>query len=528
MLFKDKLLKFFQNSYRQNTKFNHAYLGYLQIFFERGNKFKSSFTALGNTFRNSKWSDLKVTNIKSSFTKTWLRIIVTMLLTLYIIFFLWATLLNEGIEVLTFDGFRIFMGSAFAGLYRLTTMPWSYSKRKAVYEEVLSHDTSTTQDYATKKTSKKYQPTLQSSSVDRQKSDAVASVVHSAIAASQSIKTLDSPTVKDLMEWVEPVTNFDSESYVKYGIVPDLVSYKSPKAAFFISRNSKNGIATRFNNIDSQWLNTPGSVYWLYSPSLSSGSITLAMFNKLSDSNPALTTNSLNIKSNIDAFKQDRWLMKNTLLSNNNLVKTFNLTQAKKLIGSNLSQSNASASNIWVSNSVNNSKLASKMYQHLYSNPHNYDFIQNQGVYTPALENINFQENSFFWLLQKYTFSNQLRFNTLVYSNSTSTSIPNVVPTDSQSLYKLAIQLQQTSLSPKYTPLAIQELYNNYDFDLETTPLSLGNFSLLNTDLDSLLPASSTLAEKISSTSLSSNSNITTHPLGLLTLNSKSSGIKFS
>jgi hypothetical protein len=54
------------------------------------------------------------------------------------------------------------------------------------------------------------------------------------------------------MEWVEPVTNFDSESYVKYGIVPDLVSYKSPKAAFFISRNSKNGIATRFNNIDSQ------------------------------------------------------------------------------------------------------------------------------------------------------------------------------------------------------------------------------------------------------------------------------------
>jgi len=115
-----------------------------------------------------------------------------------------------------------------------------------------------------------------------------------------------------------------------------------------------------------------------------------------------------------------------------------------------------------------------------------------------------------------------------VYSNSTSTSIPNVVPTDSQSLYKLAIQLQQTSLSPKYTPLAIQELYNNYDFDLETTPLSLGNFSLLNTDLDSLLPASSTLAEKISSTSLSSNSNITTHPLGLLTLNSKSSGIKFS
>jgi hypothetical protein len=36
------------------------------------------------------------------------------------------------------------------------------------------------------------------------------------------------------------------------------------------------------------------------------------------------------------------------------------------------------------------------------------------------------------------------------------------------------------------------------------------------------------LAEKISSTSLSSNSNITTHPLGLLTLNSKSSGIKFS
>lgn len=522
MLFKDKVLKFFQSSYRQNTKFNHSYLGYLQIFFERGNKFKSSFAALGNTFRNSKWSDLRVTNIKTSFTKTWLRTITSIILFLVLLFVIWALLVGEGFELISFDGLNMFTAAFFSGLYRLTTMSWTTSNRKQVYEQLLSNEIQDNNDnYLSTSISKKLNNSTKNSSIkfstNNQKSSKVTDVMYNAVSASNSIKTLDSPTVKDLMEWIEPTNNFDPETYVKYGIVPNLVNHKSPKSTFFVNRSLKNGISTRFNNIESEWLNTPGSYYWLHLPTINSNSITLSLFNKLTDSNVSLTTNSLNLKSNIDLFKQDRWLMKNTLLSNNNLTKTFNLTQAKKLIGSNLSQSNVSTSNIWVSNSVLNSKLASNMYSQLYSNLDDVSFLQNKGVYTPSLENINFQENSFFWLLQKYTFTNQLRFNTVTYSNNLVTNNIDTLDINNQNIFKLLTQLKQVNLSSKYTNIASYELSNFENMVTSQNFTSAGNFTLVNVDLDSLLPAVSTLAEKVSTSSLSTNSNITTHNLGLVT-----------
>ena len=76
--------------------------------------------------------------------------------------------------------------------------------------------------------------------------------MYNAVFVSNSIKTLDCPTAKDLMEWVEPSNNFNPKAYVKYGIVPNLVNHKSPKSTFFVNRSLKNGISTRFNNIESE------------------------------------------------------------------------------------------------------------------------------------------------------------------------------------------------------------------------------------------------------------------------------------
>ena len=69
--FQERLSNFFASAYSNNSKYNSSYLLYLRLLFERNNKFKSTFDKLGNVFRNSKWNDLKVQNIKNSLINSW-------------------------------------------------------------------------------------------------------------------------------------------------------------------------------------------------------------------------------------------------------------------------------------------------------------------------------------------------------------------------------------------------------------------------------------------------------------------------
>lgn len=69
--FNERLTNFFASIYSNNSKYNSSYLLYLRLLFERNTKFKSSFAKLGNVFRNSKWNDLKVQNVKVSLVRSW-------------------------------------------------------------------------------------------------------------------------------------------------------------------------------------------------------------------------------------------------------------------------------------------------------------------------------------------------------------------------------------------------------------------------------------------------------------------------
>ena len=51
-----------------------------KLIFERTTKTAQSFKALGNVYRNSKWADLNVFNIKSNFTKQFKQITVLLML----------------------------------------------------------------------------------------------------------------------------------------------------------------------------------------------------------------------------------------------------------------------------------------------------------------------------------------------------------------------------------------------------------------------------------------------------------------
>ena len=62
----NKLIYFFSNKYYNNLKFNNKLVSTTRIFFERTTKTSHSLQALGNVYRNSKWTDLNVFNIKES------------------------------------------------------------------------------------------------------------------------------------------------------------------------------------------------------------------------------------------------------------------------------------------------------------------------------------------------------------------------------------------------------------------------------------------------------------------------------
>jgi hypothetical protein len=70
MTFFEKITAFFSSAYANDVRFKHSTLALLKLFFERANKLKTSLALLGNVFRNSKWADLSVQNIKVSFVRS--------------------------------------------------------------------------------------------------------------------------------------------------------------------------------------------------------------------------------------------------------------------------------------------------------------------------------------------------------------------------------------------------------------------------------------------------------------------------
>ena len=61
-----RVINFFSSTYNNNLKFNNRLISTSKIFFERTTKSWQSVQTLGNVYRNSKWSDLNVFNIKES------------------------------------------------------------------------------------------------------------------------------------------------------------------------------------------------------------------------------------------------------------------------------------------------------------------------------------------------------------------------------------------------------------------------------------------------------------------------------
>ena len=82
-----RLIHFFSSKYYNNLKFNNKMLATTRIFFERTTKTSHSLQALGNVYRNSKWSDLNVFNIKESSLKQFRSMFLLLITLIFVLVF---------------------------------------------------------------------------------------------------------------------------------------------------------------------------------------------------------------------------------------------------------------------------------------------------------------------------------------------------------------------------------------------------------------------------------------------------------
>jgi hypothetical protein len=154
--------------------------------------------------------------------------------------------------------------------------------------------------------------------------------------------------------------------------------------------------------------------------------LSLSTLNKLQNSSMVSYLSNFNIYKNLNQSKQNRWLLKNSLLSNSSTSNLFSFTQAKNLMGNTLYSSLNTSQNIW-----NSSKLTqlSKTNELL-----NLSFFQNNnlknsfkntnlnltlfGKSPSDIQNFNFFETSQLWNTKKFFFTNQLKSNSLQLTNS--------------------------------------------------------------------------------------------------------------
>lgn len=238
---------------------------------------------------------------------------------------------------------------------------------------------------------------------------------------------------------------------------------------------------------------TPKQVFIIHQLDIESSNL-----NKITSYNTALSLTGLNTQEALKASKEDRWLLRNSLLSENLIINSNAFTQSKKLLGVNLLSSDIASKNVWTSTKLNgvSGENTSSFLANLQELFVNQQSSVNKSTNAPHLSNnlTNFDlfENSRMWLTKKYFFTNQLKNNTvslsqLQGSNYTSSTTNEhlfniLVNTQSQDLnvqlYNLSLVSNSVNTTPKTSSVpTVFDVHLGFgDLDL----LRLNNLSFIN------------------------------------------------
>lgn len=430
MLFFKKFINYFLDSYTSNNKFRHSLLSYLKLTFERNIKQNNSYLNLGNVFKSSKWSSLNNQNIKAQFFKEFILLLV---------FIAGLLLAGEG-DIK--EGLMCVYYDHMIPLYLLFTdvISWTYGFCCFFLLPIFFPKSLIT------------------------------------IEANKNSNFKKKHTIKKKNNYVKPDPEIDAALFGNL--------YKTNSALFNTDGlNVKSTDSSYTNNFFYANLNYKYSLGLSYKQgNLSSDIISKMSLNDLNKLGNNINFINLtgNFNSNLNLMKNDRWLLKNSLLGDELILNTKKYSQAKQLLGDNLNSSLLSNNNVWASTNLSsfNEFLKNK----------NIDFVSNNNLLLKSLDyttelNYNYFEESRLFLFKKYYFSNQTRFNNLVFSDLfLNNNTKNYTTIKSEDLFNLYLSLNNLSMNHN-----LQNLYLSANINSSLS----NNLEILN--IDSILSTNSSL-----------------------------------
>ena len=321
MRYINKVLTYFNSSYTNSTRYNSHISNLLRILFERNNKVKSTVSNLGNVFKNSKWTDFKTQNIKESLIKEWVFVFLLFLF----IFLSYSILLglsgnnslirsipfvNKLIEVfmevwVPFTNYIDYIAMCIGSYYFF----FMFNARSKFFNEQARLIDTVILD--SKSGTKKFK--------SQQDLNIKAAYGSNTTSNNETLKSLT--TTNGELNLVSADYN-DFKTLSTHSDALPLIQNFTTKVWFIVIKNS--------NSIEHQKSNNLGEANYI--PVINDKTLQLTLepytIAKIQKNTQFIPSN-LNIMSQLSLAKQDRWFLKNSLLSDSLSKSSNNFTQSK-------------------------------------------------------------------------------------------------------------------------------------------------------------------------------------------------------
>lgn len=405
----NKIICFFSTKYYNNLKYNNRMLSATRIFFERTTKFTQTVSSLGNVYRNSKWSDLNIQNVKLGGVWQFLTLLSTLVIVTCSFFLFLRGYKNSFSDVLflltnllyilqdlVYYVFLLFISIFYSLVFKLNsflikTLPLFFTP-----EYLTNISDSIDARHFTKVNTKNnfnFSVDLKSPS----------DILLTALFLQKTLVLIPK------LDYILPnynLTRYNSgvlRSY--YGGNNDFhVLLHTNSVKNFLLRNTRPvmGVLKLEDNLSHFYSSDTFS-------KITTTKLNYEMLFGLSFGDFKII--SANIKNNLLLGKQSRWFWKSTLLSDKSSLGLLSVTNLKKLYGSSQYNNGFITHNTWSSNKLSTQKNFFKTSGFLRSPYVGLNFTENKVKTNSNIYAFNSYETSISWLIKKFSFLNSSQTN---------------------------------------------------------------------------------------------------------------------
>lgn len=412
--FNNTINYFFQKFY-SNLKYSNRILHSLRIFFERTTKNINVVSWLGNVYRNSKWSSLNIQNIKPSF-----RYQATSIFFFYLLSVLILYTFKHNLSILQFF---VFTPSYFwyitqdwlsySSLLILSLFYFIIQKVDLIFSSLIPN----------------FFLNVKSSSLTKQTNDNILINKlkdHKFYAKKDAVSSLESndnslsrQAFLEITFYLQKTVNtlnllnyeysHLNEKYLSNTIDFQKVTSNSKDYStklFFLTSNNFN--IKPYNNLTLSKEECKFRFYRNKTKLIHTNVLDLSTLLKSNFILQKLVT--ANLSKNLNLAKQNRWLWKNSIISDKGIIQLNKITHLKKLVSNPELNPTLTKFNIWGSNKLSsNTMFDASSTTELYNknNLHVSQFFN----YFSSPSNLDKYEDSIMWLIKRFSFTQKMNYN---------------------------------------------------------------------------------------------------------------------